>query len=94
MKRLLTKKESEQLKSVERRILELKKVQEKYKEKLLNRMNNFGLKKVEIDDITFTVKDAFDRTDLDKKKLQSDFPELVEKYSKTTHVAETLIIKL
>ena len=94
MARLLTKKRVEQIKEVEAQIELLKKQQQKYKEEVLKRMQEAGLKKVEIDDVTFTVKEAFERTDLDKKKLQVDFPDLVKKYSKTTQVAESLLIKI
>ena len=94
MGRLLTKKEVETIKEIESQIESLKKQQQVYKQNMLKKMNQFGLKKVEIDDVTFTVKESFERTDLDKKKLETDFPELVKKYEKKTRVSESLLIKL
>ena len=91
--RLFTKTEIENVKKVEDQIERLKKIQSDYKKKMLRKMNQNNLKKVELDGVVITVKDGFVRTDLDKQQLEIDFPELVKKYSKTSEVKETLLIK-
>ena len=92
--RLFTKSEIEEVKNVEEQIEKLKKIQSAYKEKILKKMQNNNVRKVELDGVVLTVKESYDRVDLNKKQLEVDFPELVKKYSKTTQVKETLLIKL
>lgn len=76
---------------------EKKRLDEGYKAikaQIMEAMLNNGVKSYKTDNLTITVKSAYERTTVDSKKLQEKFPEVYEACAKKSKVAESLSITI
>lgn len=64
------------------------------KEQLLKAMEQYGVKKFESADVSFTYVAPSTRTTIDSKALKADLPDVAAKYSKTSNVAASVRVKV
>ena len=67
---------------------------EEYRKQIFAVMKENNVKSFENDRLKITVKDAYNRTAVDSKKLQSEYPDIYDKVLKTSTVGATLLIKV
>lgn len=77
--------------------LQKKKLEEQEKiirQKLQETMEMYGVKKFENDSVSFTYVAPTTRTSIDSARLKKEMPEIAEKYSKTSNVSASVVIKV
>lgn len=79
---------------IEKRAKELKELQESYKSKLLEIMENNDILKFETDEITITRKASTTRETLDSKLLRAELPDVYDAYVKISDVKGSVTIKV
>ena len=79
---------------VEQMLKAAKEQAEEYRKQIFAVMKENNVKSFENDRLKITVKDAYNRTTVDSKKLQSEYPDIYEKVLKTSTVGATLLIKV
>lgn len=79
---------------VEQMLKTAKEQAEEYRKQIFAVMKENNVKSFENDRLKITVKDAYNRTTVDGKKLQSEYPDIYEKVLKTSTVGATLLIKV
>lgn len=79
---------------VEQMLKTAKEQAEEYRKQIFAVMKSNNVKSFENDRLKITVKDAYNRTTVDGKKLQSEYPDIYEKVLKTSTVGATLLIKV
>lgn len=79
---------------VEQMLKAAKEQAEEYRKQIFAVMKENNVKSFENDRLKITVKDAYNRTTVDGKKLQSEYPDIYEKVLKTSTVGATLLIKV
>ena len=72
----------------------LKKQEEVFRKKLVQAMEEHGIKKFENDKVSFTYKAPTTRTSIDSTRLKKEHPEIAEQYSKTSPVSASVTIKV
>lgn len=77
----------EQLKYVEGQLNE-------FKERLLELMKENDLTAIKTDNVTISIKKAYQRTSIDSKKLKDLYPDVAKACEKVTEIAESLTIKI
>ena len=79
---------------VEQMLKAAKEKAEEYRKQIFAVMKENNVKSFENDRLKITVKDAYNRTAVDSKKLQSEYPDIYDKVLKTSTVGATLLIKV
>lgn len=79
---------------VEQMLKAAKEQAEEYRKQIFAVMKENNVKSFENDRLKITVKDAYNRTTVDSKKLQSEYPDIYDKVLKTSTVGATLLIKV
>lgn len=79
---------------VEQMLKAAKEQAEEYRKQIFAVMKENNVKSFENDRLKITVKDAYNRTTVDGKKLQSEYPDIYDKVLKTSTVGATLLIKV
>ena len=64
-----------------------------FEARVLEYMQENKIESLTSDSGTFTIKKSFERTTIDAKKLRKDYPQLADKYGKTTVVSASIIFK-
>jgi len=64
-----------------------------FEARVLDYMQENKIESLSADGGTFTIKKSYERTSIDAAKLRKDYPQLAEKYGKTTTVAASIIFK-
>lgn len=80
--------------TIENQIKELKGMQDTYKERLLNLMEEYGVKEIDIPELKITRKFATTRETLNGKKLRAEHPDLYDAYVEITDVKGSITIKV
>lgn len=80
--------------SFERKLKELKEVEDTFKKRMLKLMTDNGIKKWESDRLTISVRASSVRESFDSKQFKEDNPELYGQYIKTSNVSASLTIKV
>lgn len=78
--------------SIEQQKKALEEQSKTMREKLLQAMEQYGVKKFENDMLSVTYVAPTTRTTIDSTKLKKDMPEIAEKYSKTSNVKASIKI--
>lgn len=78
--------------SIEQQKKALEEQSKTMREKLLQAMEQYGVKKFENDILSVTYVAATTRTTIDSTKLKKEMPEIAEKYSKTSDVKSSIKI--
>lgn len=81
-----------QKKALEEQSKALEEQSKTMREKLLQAMEQYGVKKFENDILSVTYVAPTTRTTIDSTKLKKDMPEIAEKYSKTSNVKASIKI--
>ena len=82
------------IKEVECKVKELKEIQDEYKAKLLEIMEENNILKFDNEAITITRKAATTRETLDSKLLREELPDVYDSYIKFTDVKGSVTIKV
>lgn len=90
----LTKDTIETIVTIENEINALKNAQNFYKERLLNLMEEYDVKEIDIPELKITRKFASTRETLDSKSLKEDMPEIYDEYVKITDIKGSITIKV
>lgn len=77
-----------------RKMKELEKAIDEAKAGLMDFMTEHNIEKLELADVTVTVKKPYFSSRFDTKAFRKDYPELGEKYTQQTEVAGSITIKL
>ena len=80
--------------TIENQIKELKGMQDTYKERLLNLMEEYDVKEIDIPELKITRKFATTRESLDSKRLRAEHPDLYDEYINITDVKGSITIKV
>jgi len=64
------------------------------KEQIYNEMLAKGVDKIEVDGVSITLKKPYETTRVDSKALQTDFPEVYERVTKTSTAKGNITIKI
>lgn len=80
--------------TIENEIKKLKEIQDSYKEKILNAMEENDVKEIDIPELKITRKYATTRESLDSKKLRAEHPDLYDEYVKISEVKGSITIKV
>jgi len=64
------------------------------KEQIYNEMLAKGVEKIEVDGVSITLKKPYETTRVDSKALQTDFPEVYERVTKTSTAKGNITIKI
>lgn len=67
---------------------------EEFKAHLLEKMREHELTAIKTDQVSISIKKAYQRISLDSKKLKEQYPEIAKECEKVTEVAESLTIKI
>lgn len=67
---------------------------EVFKARLLEKMRELELTAIKTENIAISIKNAYQRTSIDSKKLKEQYPEIAKECEKVTEVAESLTIKI
>lgn len=78
----------------ETQIAEAKKIQEEYKQAILQAMENNGVKKFECDALSITYVEPTTRDTIDSKTLKSELPDIYYSYCKTSNVKASVRLKI
>lgn len=79
---------------LEKRIKELKKIQEETRQRLLEEMELKGIKKVDTPMLTITYKASYDKESFESKKFREEHPDLYDEYIKISPVKSSVQIKV
>lgn len=79
---------------LERRIKELKKIQEETRERLLEEMELKGIKKVDTPMLSITYKASYDKESFETKRFREEHPDLYDEYIKISSVKPSVQIKM
>ena len=85
------------IKAVADLTIQKKKIEEQEKEmrgKLLAAMEQYGVKKFDTPEVTFTYIAPTTRNTIDSAKLKKELPDVVEKYTKTSNVSASVKIEV
>lgn len=85
---------SVKLLEIEKSIKVLEETKKDLRDKLLEEMSDKGIIKLENDELSITMKEAYDRESFDKKQFKKDNPDLYDSYISMTTVAPSLLIKV
>jgi len=77
-----------------RKMKELERAIEEAKAGLMDFMTEHNIEKLDLEDVTVTVKKPYFSSRFDTKAFRKDYPELGEKYTQQTEVAGSITIKL
>lgn len=80
--------------TIENEIKKLKEIQDSYKEKILNAMEENDIKEIDIPELKITRKLATTRESLDSKRLKTEQPDLYDEYCKISEVKGSITIKI
>ena len=80
--------------TIEREVKKLKEAQDNYKAILLEKMEEYDIKEIDIPELTITRKFATTRETLDTKSLRADMPEIYDEYVKISDVKGSVTIKV
>ena len=69
-------------------------IQQQLKEELLKAMEENGVLFLEFDNLKIQYKKSHERNTIDTKALKEELPEVAYKYSKTTNVKSSVMIKV
>lgn len=83
-----------QLTLVQIEIDEAEKKKKEFRKRLHESLNEFGLAKLENDNILITKRDAYVRESFDSKRFKDEYPELYEEFKKESNVSESIQIRL
>lgn len=72
----------------------LKKQEEVFRKKLVQAMEEHGIKKFENDKLSFTYKAPTTKTTIDTTRLKKEHPKIAEEYLKTSPVSASVTIKV
>ena len=78
----------------ETQIAEAKKIQDEYKQAILQAMENNGVKKFECDTLSITYVEPTTRDTIDSKTLKVELPEVYNSYCKTSNVKASIRLKV
>lgn len=90
----LTQEAIKKIKEVEVRIKELETIQEEYKAKLLEIMEENDILKFDNETITITRKEPTTRESLDSKLLKAELPDVYDSYARISDVKGSITIKV
>lgn len=79
---------------LERRIKELKKIQEETRERLLEEMELKGIKKVDTPMLSITYKASYDKESFETKRFREEHPDLYDEYIKISSVKPSVQIEV
>ena len=91
---LLNPEIAEKIAYFERKIKEIKEVEDNLRAGILEEMEAKGIKKIETEDFTITYKDSYEKEQFQSKQLRTDDPDLYDRYIKLTSVKSSIVIKL
>lgn len=91
---LLNAEIAEKIAYFERKIKEIKEVEDNLRAGILEEMEAKGIKKIETEDFTITYKDSYEKEQFQTKQLRVDDPDLYDRYIKLTSVKSSIVIKL
>lgn len=80
--------------TIENEIKKLKGMQDTYKERLLNLMEEYGVKEIDIPELKITRKFATTRETLNTKKLRAEHPDVYDDCIEITDVKGSITIKV
>lgn len=80
--------------TIENEIKRLKEIQDNYKEQLLMVMEEQGILKIDVPELTITRKTATTRESIDTKALREELPDIYDTYCKISNVKGSLTIKI
>lgn len=73
--------------------LEIELKEKEFKEELKEAMEEVGKTEILLDGFSATYRKGTTKTTIDSKRLKAEMPEIAEKYSKTSEVGSSIIIK-
>ena len=85
---------AEKIAKFERKIKEIKEVEDNLRAGILEEMEAKGIRKLETEDFTITYKDSYEKEQFQTKQLRVDDPDLYDRYIKFTSVKSSIVIKL
>ena len=91
---LLNPEIAEKIAYFERKIKEIKEVEDNLRAGILEEMEAKGIKKIETEDFTITYKAPYDKETFQSKQFRSDNPDLFDKYVKMSPCKSSISIKL
>ena len=80
--------------TIEKKIKELKKIQDTYKENILKAMEEYDVKEIDIPELKITRKFATTRETLDSKRFRAEHQDLYDEYINITDVKGSITIKI
>ena len=83
----LTQSATETIRSIEKQMEELRKMEEKMKAKIMAQMESHNCKRIENDELAITYVDETKRTTLDSKRIKDELPGIYDRFSKVSKVS-------
>ena len=78
----------------ERKAKEIEEKQKELRSATLAEMQEKKVRSLKTEEISITLKDAYEREDFQKKEFKADHPDLYDSYIKMTPVKASVVIKL
>lgn len=83
----LTQSATETIRSIEKQMEELRRLEDKMKTKIMAQMESHSCKKIENDELAITYVDATKRTTLDSKRIKEELPGIYDRFSKVSNIS-------
>ena len=91
---VVAKQACDMIESFERQMKEISKQYGEYKAALKEAMEEYGVEKIDTDAFVVNYVDAHDRITVDSKRLQTEAPDIYNKYSKVSSVKASVRVRL